>query len=735
MKIQLSLRVFANKYEVLSIINLQLTMLFAFVLICNSVFAQDTIKKRNITDSVIVSSTRANSKQGMAYSEISKVEIAKQNLGQDIPMLLNQTPSVVVNSDAGNGVGYTGIRVRGSDATRINVTVNGIPINDAESHGVFWVNMPDFASSVNSIQLQRGVGTSTNGAGAFGASMNIQTNVLNAVPYAEVNSSGGSFNTFKNTVMAGSGLLAGKFTLDARLSKITSDGYVDRAASNLKSFFVSGGYYGVKTIVRLNVFSGTERTYQSWYGIPEASLDTNRTYNYYTYPNQVDNYQQDHYQLIASHSINNNWNVNFALHYTKGCGYYEEFRGQDDFANYALPNFVLNTDTIATSDIVRQRWLDNDFYGLTYSVNYNSNKRFSFTIGGGANQYIGAHFGTIIWAQYAGNVPKDYRYYDNNATKNDINIYTKANYDFGAGINGFVDLQYRHIGYSFLGFNNNLVNVQQDVTLNFFNPKAGITVDLKNKQTLYASVSVAHREPTRDDYTQSTPQSRPKAERLIDTELGYKKTWDKAQIGVNGYFMYYKNQLVLKGNINDVGAYIRSNIDQSYRAGIELEGAVNISKRLKFAGNVTFSQNKVIGFVEYIDNYDDGTQQATQYNRTDISFSPNLIAAATLSYEPVKNLVFSLQNKYVGKQYLDNTSNEARKLNAFTTQNLLINYSFKIPYIKEISLSLMVNNIFNAMYEPNGYTFSYIYGGQKTTENYYYPQAGINVMGGIGIKF
>ncbi len=698
-------------------------------------FGQDTIKTRNITDSVIVSSTRANSKQGMAYSVISKAEIAKQNLGQDIPMLLNQTPSVVVNSDAGNGVGYTGIRVRGSDATRINVTVNGIPINDAESHGMFWVNMPDFASSVNSIQLQRGVGTSTNGAGAFGASMNIQTNVLNAVPYAEVNSSAGSFNTFKNTVMAGSGLLAGKFTLDARLSKITSDGYVDRAASNLKSFFVSGGYYGVKTIVRLNVFSGTERTYQSWYGIPEASLDTNRTYNAYTYPNQVDNYQQDHYQLIASHSINNNWNVNLALHYTKGRGYYEEFKGQDDFYNYGLPNFVLNTDTIATSDIVRQRWLDNIFYGLTYAVNYNSNKRFSFTVGGGANQYTGAHFGTIIWAQYAGNVPKDYRYYDNNATKNDINIYTKANYDFGAGINGFVDLQYRHIGYSFLGYDINLINVQQDVTLNFFNPKAGITVDLKNKQTLYASVSVAHREPTRDDYTQSTPQSRPKAERMVDTELGYKKAWTKAQIGVNGYFMYYKNQLVLKGNINDVGAYIRSNIDQSYRAGIELEGAVNIGKKVKFAGNITFSQNKVIDFVEYIDDYDNGGQEVNTYYRTDISFSPNLIAAATLSYEPVKNLVFSLQNKYVGKQYLDNTSNEARKLNGFTTQNLLINYSFKIPYVKEISLRLMVNNIFNTMYEPNGYTFSYIYGGQKTTENYYYPQAGINVMGGVGIKF
>lgn len=695
---------------------------------------QDTIK-RQITDSVIVSATRANAKQGIAYSELKKVEIQKQNLGQDIPVLLNQTPSTVVTSDAGNGVGYTGIRVRGSDATRINVTVNGIPINDAESHGVFWVNMPDFASSVSSIQLQRGVGTSTNGAGAFGATMNIQTNVLNAEPYAEVNSSAGSFNTFKNTVMAGSGLLAGHFTLDARLSKITSDGYVDRASSNLKSFFVSGGYYGTRTIIRLNVFSGAERTYQSWYGIPQAALDTNRTFNYYTYPNQTDNYQQDHYQLIASHTINSNWNLNLALYYTKGRGYYEEFKAQDEFANYGLPNFILNTDTITAADLVRQRWLDNGVYGLTYAVNYTNGKRLDMTLGGGANQYKGKHYGDIIWMQYAGAVPKDYRYYNNSATKNDVNTYLKAMYDFGAGITAFADVQYRYVGYTFLGFDNNLNNVQQQVNHHFINPKAGLTVELPSRHTLYTSVSMAHREPTRDDYTQSTPQSRPKAERMIDTELGYKKQWDIAYIGTNAYFMYYKNQLVLTGQINDVGAYIRSNIDKSYRAGIELEGAVNIGKKVKLAGNATFSQNKVFDFTEYIDDYDTGVQQMVQHTSTDISFSPNWIAAATISYEPVKHLVFSLQNKYVGKQYLDNTSNEERKLNGFTTQNLLINYSFSIPYVKEISLRFMVNNLLNAKYEPNGYTFSYIYGGQKTTENYYYPQAGINFIGGIGIRF
>jgi iron complex outermembrane recepter protein len=707
--------------------------------ISNFAIAQTPMSK-TISDSVIVAATRTDGKQGVAYTQVSKEDLKKQNLGQDIPVLLNLTPSVVVSSDAGNGVGYTGIRIRGSDATRINVTVNGIPMNDAESHGLFWVNMPDLASSVNSIQIQRGAGTSTNGAGAFGASINIQSNVLNAEPYAEVNSSAGSFNTFKNTVMVGSGLVGGKFTFDARLSKITSDGFVDRAASDLKSFFVSGGYYGTKTIIRANVFSGKERTYQSWYGIPEAALDTNRTYNFYTYDNQTDNYQQDHYQLIGSHSINNNWNLNLALHYTRGKGYYEEFREQDDFANYGLPNFQLLQDTIppitvSTTDLVRQRWLDNHFYGLTYSVNYKSYNRLSFILGGGANQYRGAHYGNIIWMQYAGSIPKDYRYYDNDAVKTDINVYGKANYDFGAGINAFVDLQYRHVGYSFLGFDNNLQNVQQDVSLNFFNPKAGINVELPSDQQLYLSVSVAHREPTRDDFTQSTPASRPKAERMIDTELGYKKHWKNAMVGANGYFMYYQNQLVLTGRINDVGAYIRSNIDQSYRAGIELEGAVNIGKKVKLAGNLTFSQNKVLDFAEYIDDYDNGGQVVNRYKSTDISFSPNMVGAATLSYEPVKKLVFSLINKYVSRQYLDNTSNKARSLNPYTTQDLRINYNFSVGAAKDISLILSVNNLLNAKYEPNGYTFSYLYGGQQTTENYYYPQAGINVMGGVGVRF
>lgn len=696
--------------------------------------AQKDTLKRQISDSVIVSATRTNGLQGMAYSEVSKADIKKQNLGVDIPILLNNIPSAVVTSDAGNGVGYTGIRIRGSDGTRINVTVNGIPLNDAESHGVFWVNMPDFASSVNSIQIQRGAGTSTNGAGAFGASINIQSNVLNTEPYAEVNSSAGSFNTFKNTVLAGTGLLNGRFTFDARLSKISSDGYVDRAFSDLKSYFLSGGYYGTRTIIRANVFSGKERTYQSWFGIPEAALDTNRTYNYYTYANQTDNYQQDHYQLIGSHTINSQWNLNLALHLTRGKGYYEEYRTQDDFASYNLQPFVQGNDTVTTTDVIRQRWLDNYFYGLTYGINYNNGKRLSMVLGGGANQYRGKHFGSLIWMQYA-TVPKDYRYYDNDAIKNDVNVYLKANYEFGAGIYGFADLQYRHIGYSFLGFNNNLENVTQNVTLNFFNPKAGLTVALSNNHTLYSSVSVAHREPTRDDYTQSTPQSRPKAERMIDTELGYKKQWKKASIGANAYLMYYKNQLVLTGRINDVGAYIRSNIDNSYRAGIELEGQVSLLKKLVLAGNVTFSQNKVLNFVEYIDDYDNGGQVANTYKRTDISFSPNWIASASLAYQPVKNLVFTFMNKYVGKQYLDNTSNNNRVLNAFTTQSILINYTLKWTVLKELNFNLAVNNLFNARYEPNGYTFSYIFGGQQTTENYYYPQAGINFMGGIGLRF
>jgi iron complex outermembrane recepter protein len=717
-----------------------------------------------LADEVIVRATRAWEKSPTTFTNLSAKDLKVQNLGQDLPFLLNQTPSVVVNSDAGAGVGYTGIRIRGSDATRINVTINGIPYNEAESQGTYWVNLPDFASSVNNIQIQRGVGTSTNGAGAFGASINIQTTTLNQDAYGEVNNTYGSFNTWKHTLKFGSGLINGKWAFDGRLSKVSSDGYIDRASSDLRSFFVSGGYHGKSTLVKLNVFSGKEVTYQAWYGTPEsrirndvpsmqAYIDRNylsetdaqnlltsgRTYNNYTYDNEVDNYQQDHYQLILSQGLNKFWNLNAALHLTRGRGYFEQYRPNDDFADYGLPNLQIGDSLIESTDLIRRRWLDNYFYGFTYSANYNSLGKLSGIIGGGWNQYDGGHFGEIIWARFAGNSNIRDKYYDNDALKRDFNIYGKANYQFIDQLNGYIDLQYRRINYSFLG---NVVDsesvrrsVQQEVTLHFFNPKAGLTFQVNNGLNLYASYSVANREPTRDDYTQSTPQSRPKAETLRNVEAGFRKQNKNALLNVNYYLMDYKNQLVLTGQINDVGEYNRTNIPRSYRMGLEIEGAIKLLPSLQWAANTTFSRNKIRNYQEFIDDYDAGEQIANNYKSTDIAFSPNITAASTFSYTPIKGLSLNLVSKYVGEQFLDNTSNNSRKLDDFFVNDIRINYTLQTRLVKEIGLNLLVNNIFNVKYEPNGYTYSYKSGGTLTTENFYYPQAGTNFLASINLRF
>lgn len=727
----------------------------------NKVLDIELAENTVLMDEVIVSSTRVNEKSAMAYSNMSKEQIAEQNLGQDLPYLLNQQPSVVVTSDAGAGVGYTGIRIRGSDATRVNVTINGIPVNDAESQGAYWVDLPDIASSIDNIQIQRGVGTSTNGAGAFGGSLNIQTTKLNPKAYGEYNTSYGSFNTLKNTVNIGSGLIDDKFAFDVRLSKINSDGFIDRATADLKSYYLSGAYYGNKTIVKFITFSGLEETYQAWNGIPESrlrgdldgmkdyivrnGLDTedelnllnsnSRTYNQFTYKNQVDHYKQDYYQLHFSHEFDRNWNANIALHYTKGKGYYEEFRKSDAFSNYGLNDIMIGNDTITSSNLVRRRWLNNDFYGTTFSLNYSNNKNCSAIIGGGWNQYYGLHYGEIIWAQYATNSTLHQNYYNDTANKTDFNFFVKVNYLLADKLNVFADMQYRTIDYSFLGYNDSLKNIQQSATLNFVNPKIGLNYDLNSNANVYVSYSIGNKEPGRADFTQSTPKTRPKAETLNDLELGYKHNIKIAMWAVNFYYMNYKNQLVLTGEINDVGAYARTNVPKSCRQGFELEFGVKLLKNLTWNANATFSKNKIRNFIEYTDNYDSTAQRKNILAETDIAFSPNVIGASTLAFEPVKNLKISFISKYVGKQFLDNTSDETRKLDAFFVNDLRINYNFKTKFIREIGLTLAVNNLFSEEYESNGYTWGYIYGGKRISENFYYPQAGINYLAGLTLKF
>lgn len=706
--------------------------LVLFLAVFSVASAQDDSTRIKELNEVVVKSTRANEKTGMAFTNVYQRDIKKQNLGQDLPFLLNQLPSVVVSSDAGAGVGYTGIRIRGSDPTRINVTLNGVPYNDSESQGTFWVNMPDFASSVQSIQVQRGVGTSTNGSGAFGASLNISTLGYEREAFGETNLSYGSFNTMKANILASTGLLNNHFVVEARLSKLASDGYVDRASSDLKSFYVSAGYYNKSNFVRLNVFSGKERTYQSWNGVSESQLKTNRTYNAYTYPNQVDNYQQDHYQLISSFKLSERWTFNPTLHYTRGKGYYEEFKEGADLSAYELPNVIIGGDTIASTDLVRRKWLDNHFYGATYSFDYQSNKKLSTNIGGAWNRYEGDHYGEVIWTKFAFTPSNDYRWYKSHSIKTDFNIFAKVFYQVTDKFNLFGDLQYRTVGYDMKGISDKLQDITRNTSFQFFNPKLGLNYQLNTKASLYASYAVGNKEPNRTDFIDNVKV--PKPEHLEDLEAGYRWADQIFSFDGNFYYMNYKNQLVLTGQVNSVGEAIRVNVPKSYRAGIELVANWKFAPQWRLNANATFSQNKIKNFTETIVNYDGEADKVNQFAKSDISFSPNVIAGGQLSYAPVKNLEFAWLPKYVGKQYMDNTSDDNRKLNAFFVNDLRANYTINPKVVKEITFSVLANNILNQLYESNGYTYSYIYDKQVVTENFYYPQAGTNFLVAMKVR-
>ncbi|MFA7381480.1 MAG: TonB-dependent receptor [Bacteroidia bacterium] len=684
-----------------------------------------------LSDAVIVSGIRAKDKSATTFTNLNREQLNERNFGQDMPVLLVLTPSTVVNSDAGAGVGYTGITIRGVDQTRINVTINGIPLNDAESQGLFWVNTPDFASSVEQVQIQRGVGTSTNGAAAFGSSINMQTTALHPKAYAEYATAAGSFNTFKNTVRFGTGWLNGGWTIDGRLSKITSDGFIDRASSDLKSYYLSAGRYTEKSILRLVSFSGAEKTYQAWNGIAEDVLDTNRTYNEFTYKNQTDNYQQDHYQLLYSYQLSKKTTLNTALHYTYGRGYYEEYKQGESFADYHLQDVIIGTDTITTTDLVRRRWLDNDFYGATFSVTHEPDNKSTFIAGGGASYYEGRHFGEVIWSQFASNSFIGDKYYRNNAYKTDANIYAKYNRELGKKWNAFADLQYRYVDYSFLGYDQNLNNVQQNARFNFFNPKAGIVYSISDSSNVYLTLAVSNKEPNRNDFVNSTPSSRPESEQLQNIELGWRKNWQRASLQVNYYLMYYRNQLILSGKINDVGAYTRLNVPESYRTGIELSASVNVTKKIQWSGNLTLSENKILSFTEYVDDYDWGGQWSTKYRNTSLAFSPAMIAASQWRFLPLKNATIDVISKYVSRQYMDNTENKDRSLDAFLVNDLRFSYTLKTKksgWFRQLNAGVLINNVLGEKYEPNGYTYSGISGGVRSDYNYYYPQAGRNFL-------
>ncbi|MFP5042279.1 TonB-dependent receptor [Parasediminibacterium sp. JCM 36343] len=688
-----------------------------------------------------VKSLRASDKSPFTKTNLGKNQLAKTNLGQDLPFMLNQTPSTVIASDAGNGVGYTRVSIRGVDAQRTNVTINGIPYNDAEDQGVYFVDMPDFTSSLNSIQIQRGVGTSSNGTGAFGAGINLQTNEFNEKAYAEINNSYGSFNTIKNTVKVGSGLINNHFTFDARLSRVVSDGYIDRAASNLQSFAISAAYINKSTSIRLNIFSGTEKTYQAWYGVAQDSLATHRTdnpegakSNGTFYPNQTDNYLQNQYQLFFNTALSKRLSFSTAFFFTPGKGYYEEYDNSGYYASYGLPNHIIGTDTITQSDFVRQKWLNNKFYGQIGSLQYKTEKD-QIILGGGWSRYEGGHYGNVIWAQNGG-VEKDYQWYNNQALKGDANIYAKWEHQLTNQLQFYADAQYKYVFHRMNGFDSDPTRLVSK-EFNFFNPKLGISYNHKGWQ-VYASYAVANKEPNRTDFENAIAGNDPKPERLNDLELGVEKKNHTYAYGATFYYMNYKDQLVLTGKLDDVGLAIRSNTPNSHRAGIELQGSIIINNWLNASGNITLSSNKIKAFTEHIYSYDDNYNvvgdSVVQHSNTNISFSPNKIAAATINILPCKHLELSLLSKYVGRQYMDNTQNKDRSLGDYYTQDIRAIITLKGKIIKECNLIAQVNNVLNRLYEPNGATYPAVYSGYYTNGNYYFPMAGTNYMVGLNIK-
>ncbi len=700
---------------------------------------QTTVKLLQINSLMMpieIKAVRAGLDYPFTQTFISRRTLESKNVGQDIPVLLNQVPGTVINADAGNGIGYTGIRIRGTDATRINVTLNGIPYNDAESQGVFFVNLPDLISSTNSIQVQRGVGTSSNGTGAFGATINLLTNEVKPVSYATLSNSIGSFNTWKNTIKAGTGLINNRYIVDMRLSSISSDGYVERAKSNLKSFYVSAASIKEKSSLRMNIFSGKEKTYQSWYGVTEDQLATNRRYNSAgtektdaPYDNETDNYTQTHFQLFYNKKINKNWSINNASYLTKGEGYYEQYKLAQSFDQYGLKNPVVNGSIVNTTDLIRQLWLDNTLIGNNVSLQFKDDKK-EIIAGAGMSNYQGNHQGKVIWANTS--IPKNHSWYNHDSKKSEQFAFVKWLQQVRGNLFLFGDVQVRNVGYKIDGFRNNpTININQKWT--FINPKFGLKKKI-NGYEFYASYALANKEPNRDDFESGVAQI-PQNETLHDFETGIEKISEKMKLSVTGYYMRYINQLVLNGKINDVGAYTRTNIANSYRTGIEIEANFQLADWLKVDNNVALSSNKIMNYTDFYDDYDTYTQKSTSYKKSDLAYSPNLVVGSTISARIIRNLETKIISKYVGLQYLDNTSRKDRSLDPFFVQDLQLNYQFKMKDVKTIEMILQINNFWNRLYAPNGYTYSYIYNGEVSRNNYYYPMAGLNFMFGLNLNF
>ncbi len=718
-----------------------------------------------VADEIIVQATRSDKTFAGSITLLDRKKITETINEKDVPFLISYTPSVITTSDAGMGIGYTGISIRGSDVRRINVTINDVPLNDAESHGVWWVDLPDIISSTDNIQIQRGVGSSTNGAGAFGASINMQTLSLNKDPMTEIHVGGGSYNTSRFMVNSSTGLLNNHWVYDLRLSKIYSDGFIDRAFSNLKSYYFAGGYYAEKTMIKFINFSGFEKTYQAWNGVFKARYENNRSgidslfnhgfisnseyltllnsnnqrANIYSYDNQTDNYWQSHYQLHCSYEMNLQFASHLALHYTRGKGYYESYRESKKYSKYGLNPVIIGNDTLRRTDFIDQKWLDNHFYGVVGSLNYHKNKILS-TFGFAANRYEGKHYGDIIWAKVVPDTMaktdnKKFRWYNGTGDKKDVSGFVKMNYQLFSNIFVFGDVQLRYIDYIIKGIDDDLRDISQKHSYIFFNPKAGLKYDINTFNNLFANVAVAHREPERSNFTDADSGKVPNPERLIDYELAYRYQKDNYLFGVNLYYMDYYDQLVMTGEVNNVGTPIMTNVKRSYRTGIEFEAAIRLLNNMDWSFNATFSKNKIKQFIAYYDDWDNGSQIVDTLNNTTISFSPEQILSNVVSYTLFSKLKLTLQSKYVGKQYLDNTQDEKTKLDDYLVHNFLITYKFSTKWAKEVNLDFALYNLSNKVYVSNGWSYKYRFYGVDNYAIAYFPQAPLHYMINLKIKF
>lgn len=708
-------------------------------------------QKTIMTDEVVVSATRAGTRTPVAYSTVNAGEIRQKNMVQDLPYILGMTPSLVETSETGTGIGYTSLRIRGTDGSRINITMDGIPLNDAESQQVFWVDLPDLSASVDNIQVQRGVGTSSNGAGAFGASVNIKLKNPGDDPFFEISSSAGSFNTFRNMVTAGTGLIKDKYSMQMRYSGIGSDGYIRRTGLDNRSLMLTGLIRSERSILKANIFLGEEHTGISWWGVPAELLVTDRRFNpageyedelgnKQYYDNESDNYKQGHYQLIYSTNLSKTLFMHAALHYTKGKGYYEEYKEDQELSEYGLPDLEINTTTITESDLIRRKWMANDFYGMVWSLGLKK-ERIDAVFGGGFNVYDGDHFGRIIWMSWPGNVPKDYQWYLNNGRKSEASIYGKMNFSITERLTGFGDLQFRHIAYTMSGRDDDLRDLSQSHFFNFFNPKTGIFFNISQNQNAYLSFSVAGREPTRSDFKEATGDNTatPQAETLYDLESGYNLQSHYADLGINLYGMIYRDQLVPTGELSNVGYPVMTNVEKSFRTGVEVTTTLKPVNRLALKLNLTISRNKIRDFTSYYTDYNT-TDWSSEYKSirlgmVDIAYSPAVTGSGELTWDISGSLRAGIVTKYVGKQYFDNTMNGNRKIDPYIVNNFMMNFNRNLKSSGNLNLKFMVNNILNSVYESNAYGGIWYEDGAEKTWSYYFPQAGINFLVSLGLSF